>query len=83
MVMSPDLEPGPAVLDSLGVRLAHLVRGRVLLMGPVPRPLVRGILTDVGMTLAEAAAALERGEDLPLTDVQRRMVETWAVEHAQ
>jgi hypothetical protein len=46
-------------------------------------PLVRGILTDVGMTLAEAAAALERGADLPLTDVQRRMVETWAVEHAE
>jgi hypothetical protein len=41
-----------------------------------------GILTDVGMTLSEAAAALERGEDLPLTDVQRRMVETWAIEHA-
>jgi hypothetical protein len=46
-------------------------------------PLVGGILTDVGMTLAEAAAALERGEDIPLNDVQRRMVETWAVEHAE
>jgi hypothetical protein len=46
-------------------------------------PIVRGILTDVGMTLAEAAAALERGERLPLSDVQRRMVEAWAVEHAQ
>ena len=46
-------------------------------------PIVGGILTDVGMTLAEAAAALERGERVPLTEVQRRMVETWALEHAQ
>jgi hypothetical protein len=46
-------------------------------------PIVGGILTDVGMTLAEAAAALEQGERLPLTDVQRRMVETWAIEHAR
>ena len=44
-------------------------------------PILGGILTDVGMTLAEAAAALERGEDVPLTDVQRRMVEIWALEH--
>jgi hypothetical protein len=50
--------------------------------GSVP-PLVAGVLTDIGMTLAEAAAALERGEDVPLTDVQRRMVETWAIEHAR
>ena len=46
-------------------------------------PIVGDILTDVGMTLAEAAAALERGERVPLSDVQRRMVETWALEHAQ
>jgi hypothetical protein len=43
-------------------------------------PLVGGVLTDVGLTLEQAAAALERGEDLPLTDVQRRMVETWVLE---
>jgi hypothetical protein len=46
-------------------------------------PMVGGILTDVGMTLSEAAAAIERGDDPPLTDVQRRMVETWALEHAR
>ena len=45
-------------------------------------PMVNGVLTDVGLTLAEAAEALERGERLPLTDVQRRMVETWALEPA-
>src|SRR5215212_5891979 len=28
-------------------------------------PIVGGILTDVGLTLAEAAAALERGDRLP------------------
>ena len=44
-------------------------------------PIVGGILTGVGMTLAEAAAALDRGDEVPLTDVQRRMVETWALEH--
>lgn len=38
-------------------------------------PLVGSILTGVGMTLDQAAAALARGDELPLTDVQRRMVE--------
>jgi hypothetical protein len=41
-------------------------------------PLVGSILTGTGMTLDQAAAALARGEDPPLTDVQRRIVE----EHA-
>ena len=41
-------------------------------------PLVGTILTGTGLTLDQAAAALERGESPPLTDVQRRIVE----EHA-
>lgn len=41
-------------------------------------PLVGSILTGVGMTLAQAARALEAGRPLPLTDVQRRLVEQWA-----
>jgi hypothetical protein len=41
-------------------------------------PLVGSILTGTGLTLDQAAAALERGESPPLTDVQRRMV----AEHA-
>jgi hypothetical protein len=36
------------------------------------------ILTGTGLTLAQAAAALERGETPPLTAVQRRIVEDWA-----
>ena len=47
--------------------------------GDVP-PMVRDRLTGSGLTLAEAAAALQRGEDLKLTDIQRRMVEAWAAE---
>jgi len=43
-------------------------------------PLVGSVLTGTGLTLAQAAAALERGETPPLTDVQRRIVETWAQE---
>ena len=50
--------------------------------GSVP-PIVGGVLTGVGLTLAQAAEALERGERVALTDVQRRMVETWALEHAR
>jgi len=38
-------------------------------------PLVGTILTGTGMTLDQAVAAVARGEDLQLTDVQRRIVE--------
>jgi len=41
-------------------------------------PLVGTILTGVGLTLAQAAARLERGDELALTPVQRRLVD----EHA-
>jgi hypothetical protein len=41
-------------------------------------PLVGSVLTGTGLTLAQAAAALERGEAPPLTDVQRRIVEDFA-----
>lgn len=41
-------------------------------------PLIGDVLTDSGLTLAQAAAALERGETPPLTPVQRRIVEDWA-----
>ena len=40
--------------------------------------LVGDILTGTGLTIAQAAAALERGETPPLTAVQRRIVEDWA-----
>jgi hypothetical protein len=43
-------------------------------------PLVGSVLTGTGLTLAQAAAALERGETPPLTDVQRRIVEAWSHE---
>jgi len=43
-------------------------------------PLVGSVLTGTGLTLAQAAAALERGEAPPLSDVQRRIVETWVQE---
>lgn len=43
-------------------------------------PLIGSVLTGTGLTLAQAAAALERGEQPPLTDVQRRLVEAWAQE---
>jgi hypothetical protein len=46
--------------------------------GDVP-PLVGERLTGSGLTLAEAAAALERDEAVALTDIQRRMVEAWAL----
>jgi hypothetical protein len=43
-------------------------------------PLVGSVLTGTGLTLAAAAARLQRGETLPpLTDVQRRMVEEQAL----
>jgi hypothetical protein len=41
-------------------------------------PMVGSVLTGVGMTLPQAARALERGDELALTDVQRRLVEEWA-----
>jgi hypothetical protein len=45
-------------------------------------PLIGSVLTGTGMTLAQAAGALERGEPIALTDVQRRIVEEWAVARA-
>jgi hypothetical protein len=41
-------------------------------------PLIGEILTGTGLTIAQAAAALRRGETPPLTAVQRRIVEEWA-----
>lgn len=41
-------------------------------------PLVGSILTGTGLTLDQAAAALERGETPALTAVQRRIVEARA-----
>jgi hypothetical protein len=45
--------------------------------GEVP-PLIGEVLTGTGLTLRQAAAALERGESPPLTPVQRRIVEEYA-----
>ncbi len=45
-------------------------------------PLVGSVLTGTGLTLAQAAAALERGERPPLTPVQARLVEAWTAERA-
>ncbi len=45
-------------------------------------PLVGSVLTGTGLTLAQAAAALERGERPLLTEVQTRLVERWAAERA-
>jgi hypothetical protein len=42
-------------------------------------PLVGSVLTGTGLTVGQAIAALERGERLPLTDVQRRIVEAEAL----
>lgn len=41
-------------------------------------PLVGSVLTGTGLTVAQAAAAVERGEHPPLSAVQRRIVEAWA-----
>ena len=47
--------------------------------GDVP-PLFGDVLTGTGLTLAQAAERLERGEPLPdLTPIQRRMVDDYAV----
>jgi hypothetical protein len=45
-------------------------------------PLVGSVLTGTGLTVAQAIAAIERGERPPLTDVQRRIVEAAALERA-
>jgi hypothetical protein len=43
-------------------------------------PLIGEVLTGTGLTLAQAARKLERGEPLPaLTAVQRRIVEDFAL----
>ena len=44
-------------------------------------PLIGSILTGSELTVAQAAAAVARGESPPLTDVQRRIVDAWALEH--
>jgi len=41
-------------------------------------PLIGSVLTGSGLTLDQAANALERGESPPLTPVQRRIVEAHA-----
>ena len=43
-------------------------------------PLIGSVLTGTGMTVAQAAAAVERGERPALSDVQRRIVERWILE---
>jgi hypothetical protein len=45
-------------------------------------PLIGQVLTGTGLTLRQAAAALDRGETPPLTAIQRRIVEQWAADHA-
>ena len=48
--------------------------------GDVP-PLIGEVLTGTGLTLPQAAARLERGEPLSgLTEVQRRIVEDYALD---
>ena len=42
-------------------------------------PLVGSVLTGVGLTVEQAAVRLERGEHVALTDVQRRIVEDYAL----
>ena len=42
-------------------------------------PVIGRILTGTGLTIERAAAAIERGEEPPLTAVQRRIVEDWAI----
>ena len=41
-------------------------------------PLIGSVLTGVGMTLAQASRALERGDALTLTPLQHQLVERWA-----
>jgi hypothetical protein len=40
---------------------------------------VGSVLTGTGLTVAQAAALLDRGEAVELTDVQRRIVEDHAL----
>jgi hypothetical protein len=40
---------------------------------------IGSVLTGTGLTIAQAAAALERGEAPALTDLQRRIVEEHAL----
>jgi hypothetical protein len=49
--------------------------------GDVP-PVISSVLTGTGLTIGQAIAALERGEALPLTEVQRRIVEAEALRRA-
>jgi hypothetical protein len=42
-------------------------------------PLIGTVLTGTGLTLDQAARLLADGADLPLTDVQRRIVEERAL----
>jgi len=41
---------------------------------------IGSVLTGTGLTIAQAVAALERGEEPPLTPVQRRIVEERALQ---
>jgi hypothetical protein len=45
-------------------------------------PLIGSVLTGTGLTIAQAIAAIERGERLHLTDVQRRIVEEEALKRS-
>jgi hypothetical protein len=45
-----------------------------------PPSIVGQTLTGCGLTLAQAAEALDRGDAIALTAVQRRMVERWVLE---
>jgi hypothetical protein len=45
-------------------------------------PLVGSVLTGTGLTVAQAIAAIERGERPPLTEIQRRIVEAEALRRA-
>ncbi|HEX7298541.1 MAG TPA: hypothetical protein VF257_06015 [Solirubrobacteraceae bacterium] len=45
-------------------------------------PVVGTVLTGTGLTIAQAAAALARGERLRLTEVQRRIVEAEGLKRA-
>jgi len=43
-------------------------------------PVVGSVLTGTGLTIAQAAAQLARGEEPALSDVQRAVVERWIAE---